>query len=111
MLRWRIGAAWPARYDIDKGLFRAFGAVQIVTMDEHDGERYARTAANMREAAQMLVSQLPTGSVARFCAISPHKTSARMHPFPFTHRMHVDEQDWTGPRDWFVALVENSERR
>jgi hypothetical protein len=108
-MRWRIEAAWPARYYGEKGLFGAPSTVQLVTMDEHDGERYARTARHMREAAQLLMSELSVGSVARFCAISPDKTSGDTRPFPFTHHMVVDEQDWNGPRDWLVVLVDESE--
>ena len=108
MMRWRIEAAWPARYYAERELFGTLGAVRLATMDERDGERYARTTAHMREAAQMLMSELPVGSVARFCAISPDKTSGDTRPFSFTHHMVVDKQGWYGPRDWLVVLTDES---
>jgi hypothetical protein len=107
---WYIAAAWPARYDAQRGEYCTLGALQLC---REDGclECLERTEAHLRDAAQMLVDRMPRGCLARFCAISPDKTTGDLRPFPFTHHMVIDDQGWTWPREWFVALVEGEAER
>lgn len=106
MNSYTIALAWPG---INRGAegIEVCGVLELVTSDECDGERVEMTEAEMRHTAEALRALAPRH--VRFCAISPDKTSGATRNFPFTHWMVIDDEEWEGPRDWCITLVEDED--